>query len=347
MEALREFELFLEYCHHEVSAESRPHLSEDGVSAGSEEGFDPQVTLDPLEEKFHAPPQLVEPSDGQSWQVKVVRQEHQYFSGFRITEGNPSQFLRVLASAFGRGHSYDLVATQSSGPINRARLNAGKPHAPFCTRHEEGANHYKEVESCEIEIAAVHDVEAPRFENDFVKCMNNSAFPISDVHECWDWPPHIEQGMELDGGISAPVSSPWKEGQAEIDSRGIQCVHRLVDVFVKRLRRVELPCPPDQVLGQIGVDAPVTCFIGFRQSGASNRTRQTQLRPSTGYRVQARFNVAQAFAMGQLGENQTNELCPAGEMPNFVIAAVPADTAVKLLSVDHRENLRKNERALI
>jgi hypothetical protein len=177
--------------------------------------------------------------------------------------------------------------------------------------------------------------------------MNISAFPISDVHKCRDWSSHIEQGMELDGGISAPVSSPWKERQAEIDSGGIQSVHGLVDVFVERLRRVEFTRPPDQVLGQIGVNAPVTCFIGFRQSGASNRTRQTQLRPSTGDCVQARFNVAQAFAMGQLGEYQTNKLCPAGEMPNFVIAAVPTHTAVKLLSVDHRENLRKNERALI
>lgn len=51
------------------------------------------------------------------------------------------------------------------------------------------------------------------------------------------------------------------------------------------------------------------------------------------------IDIAQAFALGQLGENQTNERCPAGEMPNFVIAEVTADTAVKLLSVDRRENL--------
>lgn len=63
------------------------------------------------------------------------------------------------------------------------------------------------------------------------------------------------------------------------------------------------------------------------------------LSPSTGDGVQARLNIAQAFALGQLGENQTNELCPAGEMPNFVVATVPANTTVKLLSVDYRENL--------
>lgn len=339
MEALREVELFLEYCHHEVSAESRPHLGLDGVSAGSEEGFYPQVTLDPFEEKFHAPTQLVETGDCQSGQVKIVRQEHQYFSGLRISEANSSKFFRVFSSTFGRSHPDGLVATQSGGPINGTRLNAGKPHASFGARHKEGTDHHEEVETCEIEIAAVHDVEAAGLKHDLIKCMNISTFPISNMDKCRDWPAHIEQGVELDGGISAAVSSPWKERKAEVNSGRVQSVHGLIDVFSERFRRVELTRPPDKVLGQISVYAPVTRFNRFGQCGASNRTRQTQLRPSAGDCVQARLNIAQAFALGQLGENQTNELCSAGEMPNFVITAVPANTAVKLLSVDHRENL--------
>jgi len=80
---------------------------------------------------------------------------------------------------------------------------------------------------------------------------------------------------------------------------------------------------------------------------SSNRTRQTKLRPSAGDSIQVSLNVPQAFALGQLGENQTDELCPSSKIPSFVIAAVPTDTTVKLLAVDHRQNLEKNERAVV
>lgn len=140
----------------------------DGAPAGSEGGFDPEMTFDPLEKKFHAPMLLGNLSETQSWDLKVVRQQHRHFFRLWITEADASKFISVIESTFGRGHQEDLVATQSGCPINWARLKATKRHAPFCTRHEEGANHCEEVESSVIVLAEAHDVEAPRSEKGFV-----------------------------------------------------------------------------------------------------------------------------------------------------------------------------------
>jgi hypothetical protein len=114
---------------HAAVAGISPRLLKDGILAGSEEGFDLQVSVDLLEEKFYVPTQLVKMAANQSREDKVVRQPDQYFSCFRITEANLPNFLRVFASRFGRGHPDNLVATKTSGPINGVQLNARKPHA--------------------------------------------------------------------------------------------------------------------------------------------------------------------------------------------------------------------------
>jgi hypothetical protein len=114
---------------HAAVAGISPRLLKDGILAGSEEGFDLQVYIDPLEEKFCVPTQLVKTAADQSREDKVVRQQDQYFSGFRITEANLLNFLRVFAIRFGRGHPSVLFATKTSGPINGVQLNSIKPHA--------------------------------------------------------------------------------------------------------------------------------------------------------------------------------------------------------------------------
>ena len=105
-----------------------PRLLMDGILAGSEEGFNLQVSVDLLEEKFYVPTQLVRTAADQCWEDKLFVRHINTFpvSG---TGANLSNFLRVFASRFGRGHPSVLVATQTSGPINRGRLDARKPHA--------------------------------------------------------------------------------------------------------------------------------------------------------------------------------------------------------------------------
>jgi hypothetical protein len=56
---------------HAAVAGISPRLLKDGILAGSEEGFNLQVYIDPLEEKFYVPTQLVKTAADQSWEDKL------------------------------------------------------------------------------------------------------------------------------------------------------------------------------------------------------------------------------------------------------------------------------------
>ena len=61
---------FIETGYYEVNAYGDPNLAANGVFAGSEEGFDPEVLLDPFEEEFDLPATLIDCCDGHRWSYR-------------------------------------------------------------------------------------------------------------------------------------------------------------------------------------------------------------------------------------------------------------------------------------
>ena len=55
-----------------VDTNGNPNLSFYRVTTSSEKMFDSEVLFDPLEEQLHVPPALVELSNYNSWQCKVI-----------------------------------------------------------------------------------------------------------------------------------------------------------------------------------------------------------------------------------------------------------------------------------
>ena len=68
-----DFEFLLDDCDKNVNADSYPDLGFHGVGTGAEKCFDTKVLLDPFEKDFYPPAALVELSNCQGWQSKVVR----------------------------------------------------------------------------------------------------------------------------------------------------------------------------------------------------------------------------------------------------------------------------------
>ena len=66
---------------HASVAGMSPRLLMNGILAGSEEGFDLQVSIDLLEEKFYAPTQLVKMAADQSWEDKLFVRHINAFPG--------------------------------------------------------------------------------------------------------------------------------------------------------------------------------------------------------------------------------------------------------------------------
>ena len=131
----------------------------DRIFALAEEGLDPQVLFDPFEKQLHPPAIFIELRYGHSGKRKIVRKEHQRFSGFRIVEldapqGTIEPFSRVVA------RQYDgLIADQPCRAINIAGIAAAHLGVGFCARHEKASGIVKSRQTLEIQIAAIHDIE--------------------------------------------------------------------------------------------------------------------------------------------------------------------------------------------
>ena len=76
-----------------VGGHGAPDLRLYRVLAGAQESLDAQVLLDPFEEQLDLPAALVERSDRQRRQRRVVGQENQRLARLRILESNAPQML--------------------------------------------------------------------------------------------------------------------------------------------------------------------------------------------------------------------------------------------------------------
>ena len=92
-----------------------------------------------------------------------------------------------------------------------------------------------------------------------------------------------------------------------------QSVETLIEIHADRIAGVQRPRDANQDLGEIGIDPPVARLVGVGQCGARHLGAESQVVELGAERTQARFDVAQAFAVAQLGERHAEELTPAGK----------------------------------
>jgi len=74
-----------------IHTDRHPHLGLHRVLGCAVEVFDTQVLFDPFEEQFHLPSALVQPGDGPSGQIEVVRQEYQAAVVFGVVKRDATQ----------------------------------------------------------------------------------------------------------------------------------------------------------------------------------------------------------------------------------------------------------------
>ena len=103
----------------------------------------------------------------------------------------------------------------------------------------------------------------------------------------------------------------------------------------------------DQNLREVGVDAPVMRVVGVGQRGARHPAVKTHMVEFAAQRSQARFYVAKAIPVSQLGEGHRQILIPTREASRSRIAAVPSDTTAKLAIRQEAQQLREDGSALV
>ena len=104
---------------------------------------------------------------------------------------------------------------------------------------------------------------------------------------------------------------------------------------------------PIRRLREVGVDAPVAHFVGVGQRAARNAAANAHVIELVALRAQARFDVAQALAVGQLGERHAQKLIEAGEALDLVLAAIRRHTTAKCRQRQMLRDLREHQLAYV
>ncbi len=200
------------------------------------------------------------------------------------------------------------------------------------------------MESGEVQEAAIHNVESACFQRNDVYDVDLVEFAVGDVDKARYIAPQIQQRMETDGPFCLPKACPGKEGQAQVDRRGIQGVHRVFEFYSQRFLVVELPGDTDQMMGKIGVDAPVPHLVRFRYGAAGNLAADTHMIELVALRPEADLDVPQTFPIRQLGKGHDAELTHAGETLHAEVASVSLHAAPKGFQRHEVHDLGKHKR---
>ena len=198
-------------------------------------------------------------------------------------------------------------------------------HVRLGARDEEGASLVQHVKASEIDVGAIHDVDGPGFRHKQVEGMNVVQLAIRDVDEARNAAPQVEQGVHLHRRLGGAEVRPREDRQAQVDGRRIQRVDRIGQVQAQVFLRVQLPRLGDQPLGHLGMDAPVAPFVGIGQRRASDRLAEAHVIELQGMDREAGLDVAQALAVGKLGEGHRPVLLAARERSHPTVAVVTLD----------------------
>src|SRR5882672_2179308 len=270
MHRSRQFQPLANDCYQYVDAHRGPDLSFHRILRCTVERLDAQMLLDPLEKQLYLPAQSVELADADRWQTEMIGQEHQAFARVGIAITDPAPGLRIALLPIEHREHHALIADQTRALIYLSGGKALEAQVRSRSRHEEGTHCIQAVESLEIEEAAVHDIEGPGFGNEQVQDVHLVKSAIADMQERGDVAAQIEQRMKLHRRFGLAKRRPRKQRQAQVDSGGVQSVDDLLQFDPQRLLRIQASRDSDQVLCEIGIDAPVALRIRVGQRVAGN-----------------------------------------------------------------------------
>ena len=229
-----------------VSGDGAPDLRFDRVLAVADEAFDTQMLLDPLEEQLDLPAVFVQRGNRQCRQGRVVGQEHQRFAGFRVFEADAPQLLGIVLRDVETIEHDALIADDAGTSIDLHRVHPVRVHSSFGASYEERTRLMQREQATEIQIAPIHHVESPCLEGQGIQHVDFVGLAIRDVDESRNIAAQIQQSMQSDRRLAGAKRCPWKQRQAQVYSRRIQCVDRIGQIDTEAVVAIQFACMPDQ-----------------------------------------------------------------------------------------------------
>ena len=329
-----------------VSRHGAPDLRLDGVLAVAQELLDSQVLLDPFEEQFDLPAVLVECSDGQRGQDKIVGQEYERLATLDIFESNASQVLWVMLGGVKPVEQDRLIANNSGRSIDGCRINSPSIHIGFGPGHEESARLMQGIKTREIQVAAIHHIERTSFDWHEVQYVDFVHLAVADVDKRWDCALQVQKRVQLDCTLGFAKRRPVEQAQTQIDRGCIQCVDGVLQVESDQVRvAVELARSTNKQCSDIRPNAPIARFVGIGQRRAMNAVTLTHRIEFVRVGAKCHLDIAQTLAPRKLSKSHHAKLFRAGHATNACVAALAIDDATKARPRHELHNLRKKRLA--
>jgi hypothetical protein len=260
-----------------------------------------------------------------------------------IEETDSPKRVGIQLRGFGTPEQNRLIASQSGSEIDRVRGSSDIIEVAFGPGHEERCVLRKAMETSEIDISTVHDIEGSGFEDQLIQEGDIVNLPMSDADYARDRASQIHLGMEFDSAFVLSKRGPRKEGETQIDRGGIQSVSGLGDLRFEVFARIQLSGHSDQHMGKVGVNAPIPFFVRIGQRAPGNLAPDPCVIKLGLHGPQTYFDIAKALLISQLSEGHTKKLIETGKGPNPVFALIPKDTFVEFVSWEKTHELREND----
>ena len=177
-------------------------------------------------------------------------------------------------------------------------------------------------QATEIQITPIHHVESSCLEGQGIQHVDFVGLAIRDVDESRNIAAQIQQGMQSDRRLAGAKRCPWKQRQAQVYSRRIQCVDRIGQIGTEAVVAIQFACTPDQQYRQVFPDAPVACFVGVGQCRPFDRCAKTHAVQLRLVCQQTGFDIPQTLAVGQLCKSHGAELLGTTQIAHARIAAM-------------------------
>jgi len=151
----------------------------------------------------------------------------------------------------------------------------------------------------------------------------------------------------LTAGLGALPTSPRKERQAQFDQTGIDCEQLAVQPQFGRIVCVKPTGSAHQHRRHFREHLRIAMFVRVGQIAALDRPANPRVVEQATARTQARFDVAQALAIGQLGKDHRREMIVGRQSRCVAKHRIPHRAARKLFDFQLVENLGENRSPVV
>ena len=106
------------------------------------------------------------------------------------------------------------------------------------------------IKTREVQKAPVEQVIRARFDRQLVQNFDLVRLAVCDVNEARDGTPQVQERVQFDSRLVLPERCPRVNRQAQVDGRGVEGVHRRIQIYAHRIVGVQRSRDVDEVLAK-------------------------------------------------------------------------------------------------